>query len=354
MKKLLKFCSVLLAACICISIAPVHAKAGAGLSFKAKVTGTERSIKVKKITYEGEISKRFIEGAKGVLSELEVDFLTDVLWDYSAKITSVKDNKGKTYRGYLMDKDDDGCDIVISNMKHGRTYTIAINGVKQKFANNFGKLTLKVKIPKQKAASKNIRVSKVSVDDSYGEVEVEFASKVVWKYNSKIVSVKDNKGKSYKGYLTDKDDDECEIYIENMKSGRTYKIKISGVKVRGTSSFKTVTITAKAPAHRHNLTIKKVEYDEDYDDGRMEYTVSFDFNKDISYTNESYVIIRGLDGKAYSSETSYVEWDDDECEVHLSEGLAIGQKYTYEIVNVKSVQADKYETVKGSFTAYYD
>ena len=37
----------------------------------------------------------------------------------------------------------------------------------------------------------------------------------------KDVSVKDNKGKSYEDYLTDKDDGDCGIFIRNMKYGRT-------------------------------------------------------------------------------------------------------------------------------------
>lgn len=354
MSQMKKICSVLMILFVCIGIVPQNAAAASGLYFQAKTAGSGNAISVKKITYEGEISNRFINGAKGVLSELEVDFATDVIWNNSAKVSSVKDNKGKKYRGYLLDVDEDGCDLVISDMKHGRTYTIVINGIKKYNSNNFCKLTLKVKLPKQKSSSKNIKVLKVAVDDSYGEVDIEFASKVIWKNNAKVVSVKDNKGKSYKGYLVDKDDDECEVYIENMKSGRTYKIKISGIKKRGSASFQTVTITAKVPAHRHNLTVKKIEYEEDYEDGRMEWTVSFDFNKDIIHKDNSSVIIRDADGKAYSLDTSFVKWEDDECEVYLAEALTIGQQYTYEISNVKAVQGNKFVTIKGSFTAYND
>ena len=87
--------------CVCIGIVPQNAAAASGLYFQAKTAGSGNAISVKKITYEGEISNRFINGAKGVLSELEVDFATDVIWNNSAKVSSVKDNKGKKYRGYL-------------------------------------------------------------------------------------------------------------------------------------------------------------------------------------------------------------------------------------------------------------
>lgn len=354
MKIIQKTYSFLLAICICISIVPLNAFASTGLSFQTKTSESANAISVEKVSYEGEITNRFVKGAKGVLSKLEVDFLTDVIWDDSAKVSSVKDNKGKKYRGYLRDMDDDGCDIIISNMKHGRRYTIVINGIKSYNSDYFCSLTLKVKVPKRKSSVSNIKISKVTVENSDGEVDVEFASKVIWKQNSKVVSVKDNKGKFYKGYLTDRDDDECEVFIENMKSGRTYKIKISGVKARGAASFQTITITAKVPAHSQNLSVKKVEYEEDYENGRMEWVVNFDFNKNVIHADDSYIIIRDAAGKTYSSENSFVKWEEDECEVYLSGALTNGQQYTYEIVNVKAVQGEQFITLNGSFTAYDD
>lgn len=354
MKLIQKIFSVIVAVFVCISIIPLNVSASVKLDFQTDTSGSGNTISVKKITYEEETSSRFAKGAGGNLSKLEVDFLTDVIWDDSAKVSSVKDNKGRKYRGYLHDMDDDGCDIIISNMKYGRTYTIVIDGIKSYDSSHFCSLALKVKVPKRKSSVSNLKISKVTVEDSSGEVDVEFASKVIWKKNSKVVSVKDNKGKSYKGYLTDRDDDECEVFIENMKSGRTYKIKISGIKARGSASFQTITITAKVPAHSQNLSVKKVEYEEDDEDGRMEWTVNFDFNKNVIHTDDSYIMIRDAAGKTYSSENSFVKWEEDECEVYLSEALTNGQQYTYEIVNVKAVQGKQFITLNGSFTAYDD
>lgn len=351
MRMLKKAGFALFAFCLLVCITPRRAAAETGLRFSAKTFGTG-AIQVKKVTYEGEISNGYAFGAKGALSELEVDFCTDVAWKHAAKISSVKDNKGKSYRGYLKDEDDDGCSIVIANMKHGRTYTIAVKGIRNLRSGSFGRLTLKVKVPAQKASSKDIRISKVSVDDAYGEVDIQFAGKVIWNNYAEVKSIKDNKGKSYRGYLTDTDDDDCEIYIENMKFGRTYKIKISGLKMREASSFKTVTITVKVPARRNNIVVKKVEYDEDYESYGMEWKVKIEFNKDVQYKSSSYVIIRDSAGKAYSSKASYVEWEEDECEVHLNEGLKIGGSYTYEVGNVRSAGSKKFTTLKGSFRAY--
>lgn len=352
MKIMKKACSILLAVCLCLGMAPLNAQASPGLKFQADTSGSGNPVRVKKVTYEGEITDGHIDEKDKVVSEIEIDFRTDVSWKHNAKVSSVKDDKGKSYRGYLLDTDDDGCDIGIADMKHGRTYTIAIKGVRPYGSRGYRKLTLKVKVPAVKSYSGSIKVSRVSVDAEDNEIDVKFASKVSWRHNAKVESVKDNKGKSYDGRLADTDHDDCEIYIPNLKRGRTYTIKISGVKAKGSSSYKTVTVKAKAPARRHGLSVKKAEYDEDYDNGRMEWTVSIDFNKNIQWKDSSYVIIKDMQGNAYSSKSSYVEWDDNDCEVHLLSGLNVGSSYTYEVKNVKPVGASKYVTLKGTFVAY--
>lgn len=356
MKKLYAFC---LAAILLFTMIPQTVSASSvRLDFTAKTSGSGNAIQVKKVKYDGQVVNPYFENEDGALYELEIDFLTNVMWKQSAGISSVKDNKGKTYRAYLSDKDNDECDIYIVNLKEGRTYTIVIQGIKTYGSDSYRNLTLKVKIPSGKKAAKgSIPLSKVEVEEdgySLGEIDIKFATKVAWRHNAKVTSVKDNKGKSYRAYLKDRDDDDCEVYIYNMKYGRTYTIKISGVKARGSASYKTITVKVKAPAKQSGVKVKKVEYDADDDDGRMEYTVNFDFNKRIQFKHNSYVIIQDASGKAYSSKSSHVDWDDDECEVFLSDALTIGQKYTYKIVNVKAAGSGSYTTLTGTFTAYYD
>ena len=84
----------------------------------------------------------------------------------------------------------------------------------------------------------------------------------------------------------------------------------------------------------------------------MEWTVNFEFNKDVMYKYGSYVVIQDSNGKAYSSKSSYVDWDDDECEVYLSEALIRGNTYTFKIVGVKARGQSKYSTLTGDFVAY--
>lgn len=349
----LKFFSLLLAICLSVSFLPQTVLAdSAPLDFTAKTSGSGNSIEIRRVTYDKDFHPDDFED--GIPSEIEIDFVTRVSWKAGAAV-SVKDNKGKKYESYLSDRDSDDCDITILNLNEGRTYTITINGIKKRGTAGYRKLTLKVKIPSQGTSSKKVTVKKVTVDDDQNEIDVKFASRVSWKSNARVKSVKDNKGKSYKGYLTDRDSDDCEIYIQNMKRGRTYTIKISGIKAKGASSYETITVKAKVPARPSGPSIKKIEYDEDYDDGRHEYTVSFDFTRDIFYKHDSsYVVIKDANGYSYASRSSYVEWDDDECEVHLSGPLTIGNTYTYKIVNIKTAGADKYTTLEGSFTANYN
>lgn len=188
-------------------------------------------------------------------------------------------------------------------------------------------------------------------DDDHGngiEVDIDFSSRVQWKNNAKV-SAKDNKGNTYDSYLEDRDDDECEIYIDNAKSGRTYTVKITGIRKRGASSYGSVSVKVKVPSRNGGLSVRKVDYDEDYDDD--EYTVDIEFNKKISHKSDSCVLIKDSKGKSYSAKDSYVEWDDDECEVYLSKPLEYGKTYSYEIINVKAKGQSKYTTLKGSFKA---
>lgn len=351
MKLKRKLFSALLTVCLLLTALPVTTMASSKkLTYTAKTSGSGNTIKVKKVTYDTDNGQK----------ELEIDFSTRVTWKSTAKVSSIKDNKGVKYSGTLVDRDDDECDIVIPKLKTGRTYTIKITGIKKRGTSGYRTLTLTAKVPSASSTSnQKVAVKKVEVDtdnsdyDGYKtEIEIDFTTKVTWRSDARITSVKDNTGKSYTGILTDRDDDECEVYIKNIKSGKTYTIKISGVKVRGASSYETITVTAKVPASSSKLTVKKAEYDADYDDG--EYTVDFEFNKNVVKKSSSYILIKDSSGKTYSSKNSYIEWDGDECEVHLSGKLTIGKTYTYQIVNVKSSAESSYKTLEGTFVARPD
>lgn len=117
-----------------------------------------------------------------------------------------------------------------------------------------------------------IQVRSVEYDSSdtkngMAELEVKFSTRVQWKKSSAVTSIKDNTGNTYDGWIKDRDDDDCEIAIENLKAGRTYTIKIKGIKVRGTNGYRTLTLSGvKIPKGSSELRVESVEYDEDYDD----------------------------------------------------------------------------------------
>ena len=229
MKKGKKLSLWLVLACMMVMLLPMTAFAGSS------------KVKVKKVEVDQDNDDH-----DSYKTEIEIDFTSKVTWRSNAKVTSVKDSTGKSYTGILTEKDDDECEVYIKNLKYGRTYTIKISGVKTKGASSYETITVKVKVPAQKKTSK-VTVKKVEVDDDDPEVEIKFTSKVTWKSNAKVTSVKDSSGNSYTGILKDTDDDECEVYIKNLKSGRTYTIQISGVKVKGASSYETITVKVKVP-----------------------------------------------------------------------------------------------------------
>ncbi len=209
-----------------------------------------------------------------------------------------------------------------------------------------------------------IKVRNVEMDsdnDSYkNEIELNFSTKVQYRSNFKVASVKDNKGASYSAKITDRDSDECDIYIKNLKKGRTYTIKLTGIKKARTSSYRTFTVKVTVPssktstASNKGLRVREVSVDmpdwDDYDKG----SVSFDFNKNVSFKSNAYVIIKDSNGRQMSTKNSWLETEHDECEVQLNRKLTQGRKYTYSIVGVKVRGASSYTTINGSFYAYDD
>ncbi len=322
--------------------------ASASTRVTASVTPKKSGIQLQKVEYD--VSNK--------LPKIEVSFLSRVSWKLNAKVKSVKDNKGTRYKAELFDRDSDDCDIVIPKLKAGRTYTIKISGIKKARSSKWQTITLKVKIP---ADSKKIGVSSVNVeydpDSMYDyEVTVRFNCAVQWKASADVTSVKASGEKARDAVLTDRDDRDCEIHVNSLTPGKTYAIKISGIKARGASSYGTITVNAKVPPKSSALKVRLVTYDVDYEDN--EYTVSFAFNKCLAMGNRPTVIIRDAAGKAYSSKSSYVECDHDDCEVYLSKPLTHGKTYSYEISNIQGYGDTGSATLKGSFKAvdddYYD
>ena len=166
---------------------------------------------------------------------VEVDFSSKV--KYKNVKVSVKDNKGASYSVKINEKDNDDLTFTIKNYKAGRTYTYTISGVRKSKEKTYGKVTGKVTIP---AASGTPRVKKTDYDRKDKELEFDFASDVQWK-NAKVV-ITDGK-KNYSVRILEKDKDSIEVKVSGLKVGSKYNYKISGVRVKGTSVYQTISGT---------------------------------------------------------------------------------------------------------------
>ena len=178
--------------------------------------------KVKKAEYEG----------KG---RVEVDFNSKVKYK-NVKVT-VKDNKGATYSTTINEKDNDDLTFTIKNFKTGRTYTYTISGVKKNNESSYGKVTGKVTIPTPTTTPK---VKEVDYDKGDREVEFEFTTRVQWKGTK--VTITDG-SKNYVTRIKEKDSDSIEVKVSKLTIGKKYTYKISGVRVNGANSYKTISGT---------------------------------------------------------------------------------------------------------------
>ncbi|MBP3875301.1 MAG: hypothetical protein J6E41_06375 [Lachnospiraceae bacterium] len=178
--------------------------------------------KVKKAEYEG----------KG---RVEVDFNSKVKYK-NVKVT-VKDNKGATYSTTINEKDDDDLTFTIKNFKTGRTYTYTISGVKKNNESSYGKVTGKVTIQTPTTTPK---VKEVDYDKGDREVEFEFTTRVQWKGTK--VTITDG-SKNYVTRIKEKDSDSIEVKVSKLTIGKKYTYKISGVRIKGANSYKTISGT---------------------------------------------------------------------------------------------------------------
>ena len=178
--------------------------------------------KVRKAEYEG----------KG---RVEVDFNSKVRYK-NVKVT-VKDNKGAGYSTKINEKDDDDLTFTINNFKTGSTYTYTISGVRKNGEKNYGSVTGKVSIPVPAATP---RVKKADYDREDREVEFEFTGRVQWK--GAKVTITDG-SRNYVTRILEKDSDSIEVKVSKLTVGKKYTYKISGVRVKDASSYKTISGT---------------------------------------------------------------------------------------------------------------
>lgn len=194
--------------------------------------------------------------------------------------------------------------------------------------------------------TKSITVKDVEYDFDYNDqgFEIDLGTRVNWK--SKVsVTVKDNKDTKYKAYITDKDSDECEIYVPNLKANRTYTITINGIKSTSSNSYGSLTIKAKVPKSANKGIVKDVDYD--YNEKELD----IEFKTDVTYKSPKITITSEDGSKTYSARI--IEREDDECTIYVK-GLKVGSTYRFKLTGVKAEGASKSTAIQGNFTVGYD
>lgn len=204
---------------------------------------------------------------------------------------------------------------------------------------------------KTEAGRKSIKVKKLTYDlkDHDENISIDFSTKLRWK-RSADVTVKDQNGTSYDAWLEDTDSDECDIYVEDLKSGKTYTLVLSGVKSRTDSAYGKVTVTFSIPSSssvsKTSLAVDEIEYD--YDDSE----ISIDFINKIRLSKDASVIVKDSDGRTYDAEIT--DYDSDEVEITVWDDLKYGNTYTVEIKGIKAKSASSYTAFSKSFRAIDD
>lgn len=188
-------------------------------------------------------------------------------------------------------------------------------------------------------------------DDSKNKIDVNFKTKVIWNNNASI-TVTDENGNSYNARITDKDDDDMEFYVDDIKDGQSYTVTIQGIKAYNENAFSSLKVNFETKkqekAVKSNLKVKDVDFDSE------DREVSFDFDKLIKAKSNAYIVIKDSNGNTYSDKNSYLICDEDDIELFLDKNLTQGKKYTYSIYGVKQSGSNSYKTITGSFTAWDD
>ncbi len=204
--------------------------------------------------------------------------------------------------------------------------------------------------------TKNIRIKEVSIDlyddddHEWENVEVEFTYDVRWERDASV-SVRDENGTSYSAELVDWDEDDCDIYVEDLTDGHTYTFTISGIRRTNTSSYGSVSFSIEIPAESStvssNVSVAVEEEEYDWDDRELD----IEFRRDVVFKKDASITVTDSSGNTYTAR--FLEKDDDECEIRVT-GLEYGETYYYTISGIRNASGDTYGYASGSFRAVED
>lgn len=175
--------------------------------------------KVKNLEYKG----------NGVI---EVEFTSENVRYKNAKVV-VKNSSGKKLSTKIVEKDEDDIRFKVSGLKAGTKYTYTISGVRAGKSGSFGKVKGSFTTP-----SGSPEISRVRYDASDRELDIEFNTNVQFK--GLDVTVLDSTGNELTVYGIDRGDDDLDMHVKGMVSGRKYTVVVEGVRIRGVGSYTTV------------------------------------------------------------------------------------------------------------------
>ena len=204
---------------------------GSGLSvYSAKdnnnevyaVTGAQKN---EKTEYEG----------KG---KVEVEFYGKVKF-YNAKVTVKKLSTGKVYTADILKKDSDDIEFKSPSYTAGCKYKYTISGIKKYGADRYTSVSGYFTVPN----ASRIVIDEIEYDTDDRELSVDFKTRVNWRYPT--VKVYTTTGEFVCGSrILEKDSDSIEVRLnKSLKYGKKYKVKISGIKARTATTYKTISKT---------------------------------------------------------------------------------------------------------------
>ena len=203
---------------------------------------------------------------------------------------------------------------------------------------------------------KNIKIKEVAIDlyedddDDWKNVEIEFTYDVRWDRDASV-SVTDEEGTEYPAELVDWDDDDCDLYVEDLTDGHTYTFTIDGIRRTNTNTYGSVSFSIEVPAESNTISsdvsvaVKDEEYD--WDDRELD----IEFRRDVVFKSDADITVTDSDGNTYTSR--FIDKGDDECEVRVT-GLEYGETYYYTISGIRNASGDTYGYASGSFRAIDD
>ena len=140
---------------------------------------------------------------------------------------------GVKYAAVINRKDSDDLTFTIKKFKKGMTYYFTINGIKRSYEKNFGVVSGKVWIP---GANQAPKFRKAEYDSEDLEVEFDFYPYIEYK-NPKITITYG--GKNYAVRIIDRDNDNFTVKVRKLTRGRKYNFTISGIRVKGNTTYTT-------------------------------------------------------------------------------------------------------------------